>query len=80
MHYLRAFGCTSPSRHSLRQDPADLLGYALQCVASISDRSLLAIMLSDGLQGPSMHSFRLPLLRKRSCFLRFPQTDQREAE
>ncbi len=68
MHYLGPFGCTSPSQYSLRQDPVDLLGYVLQRVASISDRSLLAIMLSDGLQGPSLHSFISPLLRKRSSF------------
>lgn len=82
MHYLRPFGWTSPSQHSLRQDPADLLGYALQCVASISDRSLLAIMLSDGLQEPSLHSFLLPLLRKRSSFfsIGLRQNDQREAK
>ncbi len=68
MHYHGPFVRTSPSQYSLSQDPVDLL-YVLQCVASISDRSLLAIVLSDRLQGPSLHSFLSPLLRKSSFSL-----------
>lgn len=81
MHYLRPFGCTSLSQHLLRQKaPADPLRSSLQCVAGITDRSLLAIMLSDGRQWPSLHLFHPLLLRKRCSIFFCLQNDQKKGK